>query len=365
MAVVGRCAESAGEDRAGDRGGGVRGTTGGMVSRDWNPLRKCPALLSTTRHGEQYYNAGILPESESLFIALAKCATVLATTDHQHHRKISGIFTYLSKSKWPLPGQKTDEPCSEHHEPGPQDPPSPHYKSFDSGPSFGNFGPLPDNRSCNGEPLWQKLWEQHNYGTPLTGARVPLPTSVASPLTAALISQQGAQCPLPVIPAPVPNRAMGHTAQLPTSPRSHRHAPSISPSDSPSQAPYKAHTRLEKELAQPPGSAAHDGEGAGLRHGPTSAVRSPYRRLIRCCPGAGNLTGSFTDEWWGHIGPNSLTTLIHCTLMSRRTAQQLAHLPDPIHPLSLSMLKSNTSSLKLSQLGCSKSDVLCAEYTRD
>lgn len=30
------------------------------------------------------------------------------------------------------------------HEPGPQDPPGPRYESFDSGPSFGNKGPLPD-----------------------------------------------------------------------------------------------------------------------------------------------------------------------------------------------------------------------------
>ncbi|KAI5988026.1 hypothetical protein EDD15DRAFT_2464483 [Pisolithus albus] len=72
------------------------------------------------------------------------------------------------------------------HEPGPWDQPGPCYESFDSGPSFGNFGPLPDNGSHNGEPLWWKSWEQRNYGTPLTGARVPLPTSVASPLTAAL-----------------------------------------------------------------------------------------------------------------------------------------------------------------------------------
>ncbi|KAI5983104.1 hypothetical protein EDD15DRAFT_2202324 [Pisolithus albus] len=183
------------------------------------------------------------------------------------------------------------------HEPGPQDPPSPRYKSFDSGPSFGNFGPLPDNRSCNGEPLWQKLWESpppHIGG--LTTHRSP---DLAA--RGAVLLQKIPQCPLPVIPAP----------------------------------------------------------------NPTSAMCSPYRRLIRRCPGAGNLTGSFTDEWWGHIGPNSLTTLVDRTLMSRRTAQQLPHLPDPIHPLSLSMLKSNTSSLKLSQLGCSKSDILCAEYTRD
>ncbi|KAI6000566.1 hypothetical protein EDD15DRAFT_2159218 [Pisolithus albus] len=249
-------------------------------------------------------------------------------------------------------GRKTElsaDPRSEHHEPGPQDPPGPRYESFDSGPSFGNFGPLPDNGSHNGEPLWQK-----SYGTPLTGARVPLPTSVASPLTAALAinveppssasgsksqhkaaasqvsgtpskpqksaisgvesesretvtartvspsssrskgrstapedtpmsptrrsrtgSKSRAGSEYPPLPPSTFLSPSGRTAQLPTSPRSHRRAPSISPSDSPSQAPYKAHARLEKELTQPPGSAAHDGEGAGSRRGPTSAAGSP------------------------------------------------------------------------------------------
>lgn len=250
-------------------------------------------------------------------------------------------------------GRKT-ELSADHrsalHEPGPQDPPGPRYESFDSGPSFGNFGPLPDNGSHNGEPLWQKSWEQRNYGTPLTGARVPLPTSVASPLTAALAinveppsstsgsksqhkaspsrvsgapskpqksaisgvesesretvtvrtrshskarsaapedtpmsptrrsrtgSKSRAGSEYPPLPPSTFLSPSGRTAQLPTSPRSHRHAPSISPSDSPSQAPYKAHARLEKELAQSLGSAPLDGEGAGSRRGPTGAAGSP------------------------------------------------------------------------------------------
>jgi hypothetical protein len=35
-------------------------------------------------------------------------------------------------------------------EPGPGDPPGPHYESYDSGPSFGNFGPLPQDPPGNG-----------------------------------------------------------------------------------------------------------------------------------------------------------------------------------------------------------------------
>lgn len=247
-------------------------------------------------------------------------------------------------------GRKTElstDHRSELHEPGPHDPPGPRYESFDSGPSFGNFGPLPDNASHNGEPPWQKSWEQRTHGTPMTGARVPLPTSVASPLTAPLAinveppsstsgsksqhkiprSQVSSSKPqksvisavesesretvtvrtrahsktrstapedTPMSPSrrsragsksrtgteypPLPPSTFlspsGRTAHLPTSPRSHRRAPSISPSDSPSQAPFKAQARLEKERehAQSTASAAPDAEAAASRRGPTSAA---------------------------------------------------------------------------------------------
>ena len=70
----------------------------------------------------------------------------------------------------------------------------------------------------------------------------------------------------------------GRTAQLPTSPRSHRRAPSISPSDSPSQAPFKAERRAaaererERERAQSVASPSPDTEGVASRRGPTSAA---------------------------------------------------------------------------------------------
>ncbi|KAI6046149.1 hypothetical protein EDC04DRAFT_1876676 [Pisolithus marmoratus] len=246
-------------------------------------------------------------------------------------------------------GRKTElsaDHRSELHEPGPQDPPGPRYESFDSGPSFGNFGPLPDNGSHNGEPSWPKSWEQRNHGTPLTGARVPLPKSVASPLTAPLAinveppsstsgsksqhrapasqvsgtpskpqksvisavesesretvtarakthskaarstapedtqmspsrrsragSKSRSGTEYPPLPPSTFLSPSGRTTQLPISPRSHRHAPSISPSDSPSQAPHKAQARLEREQA----SAALDADGAA-RRGPTSATGPP------------------------------------------------------------------------------------------
>lgn len=61
-------------------------------------------------------------------------------------------------------------------EPGPQDPPGPKYESYDSGPSFGNLGPLPaddhPNASNNpyAHPSWNPDWEviinKPNGGTP-------------------------------------------------------------------------------------------------------------------------------------------------------------------------------------------------------
>lgn len=44
-------------------------------------------------------------------------------------------------------------------EPGPHDPPGPKYESYDSGPSFGNFGPLPvDDVTASSNPYAQGSW---------------------------------------------------------------------------------------------------------------------------------------------------------------------------------------------------------------
>ncbi|KAG1816141.1 uncharacterized protein BJ212DRAFT_1481217 [Suillus subaureus] len=79
-------------------------------------------------------------------------------------------------------GRKTEMSINAHsafHEPGPQDPPGPRYESFDSGPSFGNKGPLPDFGPSSGAPPWN-TWE---HSTVAGAARVPLPNSVTSPTT--------------------------------------------------------------------------------------------------------------------------------------------------------------------------------------
>lgn len=81
----------------------------------------------------------------------------------------------------------------------------------------------------------------------------------------------------------------GRTTQLPSSPRSHRRAPSVSPSDSPSQAPFKAARKAaeererqeqrekerEKVRSVVSGAPMSDVEGAASRRGPMSAAGSP------------------------------------------------------------------------------------------
>ena len=46
-------------------------------------------------------------------------------------------------------------------EPGPDDPPRPKYASYDSGPSFGNLGPLPPDELPS-NPYAQSSWNVNN-----------------------------------------------------------------------------------------------------------------------------------------------------------------------------------------------------------
>ncbi|KAF8069975.1 hypothetical protein FPV67DRAFT_1485683, partial [Lyophyllum atratum] len=59
-------------------------------------------------------------------------------------------------------------------EPGPHDPPGPKYESYDSGPSFGNFGPLPtdDHAPASNNPFantWNPTWTNGQGKTPSQG----------------------------------------------------------------------------------------------------------------------------------------------------------------------------------------------------
>lgn len=44
------------------------------------------------------------------------------------------------------------------HEPGPNDLPGPKYASYDSGPSFGNFGPMPTDDRASINPPFTNSW---------------------------------------------------------------------------------------------------------------------------------------------------------------------------------------------------------------
>ena len=186
-----------------------------------------------------------------------------------------------------------------HHEPGPTDLPGPHYESYDSGPSFGNFGPMPTD--------YQPNWQQNQYGGPpeshvTNAARYALPESVASPRSAsAKIVVESPSSPRskqrskastsgesPMTPtklrsqisnvgspeAPLSPRSRTETVPgtvyppLPTSPgmdggyseyamspRARSKAPSISPSDSPSNAKaYRSHKSKSNAVDSKPPS---------------------------------------------------------------------------------------------------------------
>ncbi|KAG6876929.1 hypothetical protein C0992_011333 [Termitomyces sp. T32_za158] len=60
-------------------------------------------------------------------------------------------------------------------EPGPHDPPGPKYESYDSGPSFGNFGPLPPDDHVPAPDIssWNPIWTQVESNSPPAPSRVP------------------------------------------------------------------------------------------------------------------------------------------------------------------------------------------------
>ncbi|KAG5641009.1 hypothetical protein DXG03_006383 [Asterophora parasitica] len=193
-------------------------------------------------------------------------------------------------------------------EPGPHDPPGPKYESYDSGPSFGNFGPLPADdqpQSWSPKPASQGPW---NGGQSTQAARVPLPSSEfamsprgtnepLSPRTAAqramspmssrtrLTTKTGTAYP------PLPESRIGDD-DIPGSPSPSRarsppvrsKAASISPSESPSQrppppqspGPAKTPSRSGSRQQQYNG-ARSTGPGSVMSGGHQSRPFSPYR----------------------------------------------------------------------------------------
>ncbi|KAF5376295.1 hypothetical protein D9615_008539 [Tricholomella constricta] len=221
-------------------------------------------------------------------------------------------------------------------EPGPNDPPGPKYESYDSGPSFGNFGPLPmDDQppASNNNPFAQNSWNPNwsqiqskpasqghwngeaEGGQSAHAARVPLPPSEFA------MSPRGTNTDLnrreePVSPRSAAQRAMSPMSartrvttktrateqgtaypalpesrvgdeEFPESPRAkspqvRSKAASISPSESPSQArvpqsPSKAPSRSGSRQQQYNGAGRSQGPGSVMSGGHQSRPFSPYR----------------------------------------------------------------------------------------
>ncbi|RXW23505.1 hypothetical protein EST38_g2325 [Candolleomyces aberdarensis] len=180
-------------------------------------------------------------------------------------------------------GERSEPGDLPTREPGPNDPPGPKYESYDSGPSFGNFGPFPtDDRASMNPPFtnsWNPDWNQiqnkhpseipwnqgtengtsatpQNPGLPteefgITRAASPRSPSKAGSRAQSRVSGNGQDRPFsPGVRSragntekgtaypPLPESAYGDF-DPPLSPRSRAYskAPSISPSDSPSQMP--------------------------------------------------------------------------------------------------------------------------------
>ncbi|KAF8902938.1 hypothetical protein CPB84DRAFT_1836052 [Gymnopilus junonius] len=182
------------------------------------------------------------------------------------------------------------------HEPGPNDPPGAHYPS--SGPSFGNFGPLPteDQQGVSSNPYARGSW---NNGTGLTeggqsaypagltsgqaeGGGTPRQTSVNIDVQPPSRATQSKSSERDLTTSPKPQSKFG-SDQRPWSPVSQRSrvtkgtAASISPSDSPSNS-HRVETvqilfLLLAARSPPPGSVMSAGAGAGHQNRPFS----PYR----------------------------------------------------------------------------------------
>ncbi|KAG6861467.1 hypothetical protein C0995_016246 [Termitomyces sp. Mi166 len=210
-------------------------------------------------------------------------------------------------------------------EPGPNDPPGPKYESYDSGPSFGNFGPLPSDdhvpvpKLSNWTPNWTQVqskspplshvpWNgeenSHKGVQSIQAAKIPLPLSeyAMSPrgTNNDMNGREELMSPRSNVQIPIgKDRAMSLSgrSQLsktraagddlttplspgPMSPTRRSKAPSISPSESPSQVRPSQTPRntLKSTLTKPSSSDDKGGSGSILSSGGhQTRPFSPYR----------------------------------------------------------------------------------------
>ncbi|KAJ6625658.1 hypothetical protein B0H10DRAFT_2002612 [Mycena sp. CBHHK59/15] len=140
------------------------------------------------------------------------------------------------------------QPGFNEEEPGPNDAPGPHYPSYDSGPSFGNFGPMPDDASA---------FNQHMLSTWTTGANKPMPDLPGS--QAGGLTPRYAKVPLPESVASPRATSVNIDVESPSSPRSR--AP-MSPASRVSQKAPTARSERQGSVAGPgsPQAAAQSPE---------------------------------------------------------------------------------------------------------
>ncbi|KJA20070.1 hypothetical protein HYPSUDRAFT_838373 [Hypholoma sublateritium FD-334 SS-4] len=166
-------------------------------------------------------------------------------------------------------------------EPGPHDPPGPKYASYDSGPSFGNFGPLPTdehptasinlyaNNSWN--PQWANIinngdgngeaWNNGASGNP-TGLTEGGLSAYPAGLTSGPPASERGGTPRQgsvILDARAPSRASPSKASerdLTTSPRPPSRVQSKAPTDQPPWSPFSGRSKLtrptDKGIPYPP-----------------------------------------------------------------------------------------------------------------
>lgn len=92
--------------------------------------------------------------------------------------------------------------CQPEHEPGPDDPPGPHFESY--GSSFGNFGPLP-RESFSGNKQWNAVVRFQCVGSLPCVERKPL-LGLSSESCGRATSRNGASFAYQQPPQPVPGK---------------------------------------------------------------------------------------------------------------------------------------------------------------
>ncbi|KIM45431.1 hypothetical protein M413DRAFT_66595 [Hebeloma cylindrosporum] len=179
------------------------------------------------------------------------------------------------------------------HEPGPNDPPGPKYASYDSGPSFGNFGPLPTDDQpppasnnpyarSSWNPVWTNIIHEngngensgHGNGTGLTEGGL-------SAYPAGMLTSANGGTPQTSINIDVesPSRAVPSERDIMTSPKPPSRAQSRGPpADQRPWSPFSGRSKLTKATVYPPLPESRMGDNGTQFDGPSSPTSKSRAR---------------------------------------------------------------------------------------